>query len=328
MNCLAALVVLTVVLVNCRAGFDFTDEGFYLNWISDPQRYRASATQFGFVYHPLYELLSGDITTVRRTNVLASFTLAFVLCAIPLSAFNHRRSEGPGGQLAIALIGAACSLAFFELWNPSPSYNSLNFQSTIILAVGMTVVLLDRFRYSIAAWLLVALGISLSFLAKPPTAIVMSILLIGYVIVYEKQKLLALCLFICATAAFMMLSAWMIDGSLGVFARRLLDGAYLLHQLRDRSVWNYLNIWYGFGWSPGQIAAFCVIGFLATALGYLQGPQYRLLNAVIAIGFGAAKSPLGDGGPLGGRGCRGLHAVSDTSHTCWPSRCDKKLSIG
>ena len=51
---IAGLSLLGWVLLNCRAGFDFTDEGFYLNWIANPWNYRASLSQFGFVYHPLY----------------------------------------------------------------------------------------------------------------------------------------------------------------------------------------------------------------------------------------------------------------------------------
>jgi hypothetical protein len=71
----ASVLLLGWVTLRCRSGFDFTDEGFYLNWISDPWNYRSSASQFGFVYHPLYRLVGGDIVLLRQANVVISFAL-------------------------------------------------------------------------------------------------------------------------------------------------------------------------------------------------------------------------------------------------------------
>src|SRR6266404_6208219 len=69
----ASVLLLGWVMLRCRSGFDFTDEGFYLNWISNPWNFRSSVTQFGFVYHPLYKLVGGDIVVLRQANVLILF---------------------------------------------------------------------------------------------------------------------------------------------------------------------------------------------------------------------------------------------------------------
>lgn len=58
-------------------GIDFTDESFYLVWISNPFIYDGSITQFGFVYHPLYMLLGCDIAALRQANILITFALAW-----------------------------------------------------------------------------------------------------------------------------------------------------------------------------------------------------------------------------------------------------------
>ena len=58
---------------------DFTDEGFYLNWIAHPSLYKASHTQFGFIYHPLYLLFGGDIVLLRQANILITLALAWLL---------------------------------------------------------------------------------------------------------------------------------------------------------------------------------------------------------------------------------------------------------
>src|SRR5260370_13522143 len=120
-------------MVGCRSGFDFTDEGFYLNWISNPWSYHSSVTQFGFVYHPLYELVGGDIVLLRQANVLILFVLGWALCFVLLrSIFIQRDSiDAPlrTGLIGVALVAGAGSLSLFDLWLPTPGYNSLTRQS-------------------------------------------------------------------------------------------------------------------------------------------------------------------------------------------------------
>ena len=86
-NVSASFLLLGWVMFRCRSGFDFTDEGFYLNWISNPQNFRASVTQFGFVYHPLYKLIGGNIALLRQVNSFdhLHFILHIVHRVVPLS---------------------------------------------------------------------------------------------------------------------------------------------------------------------------------------------------------------------------------------------------
>src|ERR1700737_2646485 len=87
----ASLTLMGWVMLRCRSGFEFTDEGFYLNWISNPWDYHASVTQFGFVYHPLYKLVGGDIALLRQPNVLISFALGWALCFTLLRSISIHR---------------------------------------------------------------------------------------------------------------------------------------------------------------------------------------------------------------------------------------------
>src|ERR1017187_10193684 len=74
--CLACtLLALGWILVNCTRGFEFTDEGYYLTWTAHPFRYDWSISQFGFIYHPLYNLLRGNIGMLRQANVLIFLAL-------------------------------------------------------------------------------------------------------------------------------------------------------------------------------------------------------------------------------------------------------------
>ena len=60
-------------------GIDFTDEGYYLNWISNPFLYKSSLSQFGYIYYPLYNLVDGNIAWLRRVNFFITFVLACTL---------------------------------------------------------------------------------------------------------------------------------------------------------------------------------------------------------------------------------------------------------
>ena len=50
--------ILGWMMMLARRGIDFSDEGYHLNFIANPGIYSASVTQFGFFYHPLFELVS------------------------------------------------------------------------------------------------------------------------------------------------------------------------------------------------------------------------------------------------------------------------------
>lgn len=92
--------ILAWVLWYCSYGIDFTDESFYLVWMANPFNYGESVTQFGFVYHLLYELLHGDIVALRRVNILITFGLAWVLCAVFLkTVFDAGSFQGPSGHV-------------------------------------------------------------------------------------------------------------------------------------------------------------------------------------------------------------------------------------
>ena len=90
-------------------GFDPADEGFYLVWISEPRSFRTSVSQFGFVYHPLYD--AGRTATSPRCagpHLLLTAGLAvWVGAARRASATGARRlavvRRLPGGHPALRL---------------------------------------------------------------------------------------------------------------------------------------------------------------------------------------------------------------------------------
>lgn len=221
---LMSLMLLALLVSSASRGYDFTDEGFYLLWLSNPSGFDASVTQFGFIYHGLYLALDGDVATLRRVNVLLTWGLSFGLFLAIGYRFGETRRAW-GALLALAWAGAG--LALFRTGLTTPSYNSLALQGLLVAAIAL--VMLDapsRYAMRIAPCLL-GLGGALVFAAKPTSAAVLAPLTLLYMgglrPLPVKQALVAL-----VTAALLLcLMAFGIDGSLPAHLERLRGGVAL-----------------------------------------------------------------------------------------------------
>lgn len=233
-SAIVTLATLTWVLWYSRYGIDFTDESFYLVWISNPFNYSVSATQFGFIYHPLYELMNGNIAALRQTNILITFCLAWALGAIFLQTVfaNQPLERTPrliiSGSIATA---ALTSLVFAGLWLPTPSYNSLALQALLVAATGLLLANKQAIPTSIIGWCLIGIGGWLAFMAKPTTAAVLGPCVGLYLLVAGKLSVRLLAISVATAVGFMALSAFIIDGSIITFIDRLNGGAELLKTL-------------------------------------------------------------------------------------------------
>jgi hypothetical protein len=290
----ASLLLLGWVMLRCRSGFDFTDEGFYLNWISDPWRFRSSVTQFGFVYYPLYKLVDGDIILLRQANVLILFVLGWALClALLRSALIQRDSAGnlPAGAVGVALVAGVGSLSFLDLWLPTPSYNSLTFQSLMLTATGALMVGRELSKPSLVGWILVGIGGGFAFLAKPTTAAMLACMVAFYLVAAGKFRLRGLLVAIVVAASFLALAAWAIDGSIPGFIRRIINGVDMGRRLSAGHGLTEMFRWNGITLSNEQKFNFIrllALAFVATSLGFFANHLVRSVVALITIVISAA----------------------------------------
>ena len=205
---------------------DFTDEGFYLNWISDPFIYPVSHTQFGFVYHPVYELLNGNILALRQANILIIFGLAWVLTNTFFKtglAFHPL----PGWHGTVITAGfATLALVYFNhyFWLPTPSYNSLALQSLMIAATGLLLMERDGPRESLTGCMLLGIGGWLAFMAKPTTAVALGCCSVFYLFTVGKLTARLILTSMAVAAISFVVSALLIDGSVVGFIKRLEEG--------------------------------------------------------------------------------------------------------
>lgn len=243
--------------VNTPQGFDFTDEAYYLASIAAPDLYTATVSQFGFVYHPLYQLLGGDITALRFVNALVSFglatTVAFQLLGL---RWDAPLSLPVSVRAAIALSFASGVLVSYSFWLVTPNYNSLVLQALLLSSSG--VLALQAESQKALGWCLLGIGGWLAFMAKPTTALAL-LLIVAIIFATKRPKPFRGAVISALVAVALVLgSAISIDGDVlgfvgrlidGVAAARALDGAYSHFSVLRIDRWglNYVEnhyLWY------------------------------------------------------------------------------------
>lgn len=207
-------------------GIDFSDEGYYLNWISNPWLYKVSVTQFGFIYHPLYELLDENLVRLRQANIILTFGLAWFSCFIVCCKFNQggARQSGIYAQIGVSFVLATGSLVVFNSWLISPSYNSLALQSLLVLTTGLLLASPNSSPTSLAGWIFIGTGGYLALMAKPSTAAASALITLTYLIFSRKLKLHLLTVAVITAATLIYISALVIDGSVHEFFMRTISG--------------------------------------------------------------------------------------------------------
>lgn len=207
-----------------RYGIDFTDESFYLIWLENPYLYEASLSQFGYIYHPLYRLLDGNVAALRQFNIIITFGLAAVTANAVLGSVSGCRHLGFARRTAISAGLACASLALFSTWLTTPNYNSLNLQALLIAASGLAFSCSERASTQLRGQLLVGVGGWLSFMAKPSTTIALGVLVLLFWSLARRLSLRGLLISASTATALLLASALWIDGSIVTFANRLASG--------------------------------------------------------------------------------------------------------
>jgi hypothetical protein len=299
---LAAFLLLSWVLVRCGTGFDFTDEGFYLNWISSPSDYSASVSEFGFVYHPLYELVGGDLAQFRQANVVILFGSAFLLSLAVFRiccAEDHSVHSAPLlAPMALAFITAACSTSFFDLWLPTPSYNSLTYLSLLIAATGFVLIMREQVWLNAMSWILIGLGGALTFLGKPTSAAGLACVFVMFLLFAGRLSISNVFVPFLVAAVTLLIAALMIDGSPLAFFHRLQEGARLASLLvHDKLVLRIFRL-DRFTFSHEQRIIFVGLwglASLAAMLGALDGRVARLGAAILSLALAATVAAVTTG---------------------------------
>lgn len=220
---LCSLFIVGWLLWLMQFGIDLADEGFYLVWIDNPFKYNVSLTQFGFFYHPFYWLLDGRISALRQLNMLATFTLTFVLA---INLLHTVFAQAPLSKLERFVFAAAMAtgaFTFLRLWLPTPSYNWLCFQALLVAAIGIVRAEHEDTTSSRVGWVLIGVAGWMAFMAKPSSAAALAVCVTIYLLVAGKMRLRLIAICMSVTLLLLLCSAYSIDGSLELFMMRVND---------------------------------------------------------------------------------------------------------
>jgi hypothetical protein len=285
------VLILGWVLKYSAYGIDFTDESFYLIWISNPFIYDASLTQFGFVYHPLYSLLGGDIAALRQANILITFGLAWSLTYSCLAFLVPSIKESRITRLVVAAglaTSATNGLIIAGFWLSTPSYNSLALQALLIAAIGLVLAERAIHSTSIIGWVLIGIGGWLAFMAKPSTALALAIGVFVYLLLSRKLSVRMLALSVVCALALVLASALLIDGSVLRFVDRIVTSIELATSMGGgHTLKNSLRIDEFQLDKQTKTALWLVFGLVAISLCCLwaENTKWLFVGIPISIGF-------------------------------------------
>lgn len=232
------------LLYYCRVGIDFTDEGFYLNWIAYPFLYKASHTQFGYIYHPLYVGLGENMIRLRQVNLLLMLGLAWIVCTQLFDYLAQYKNDffySKWIKYGLSFSLATCVFSFFGVWwwIPTPSYNTLTIESLLIALIGLFEIIKNARLQR--GWLLLGLGWVLVFMGKPSSALLLMPLSTLFIIVTQYKKITMRNFFtLIATAIIVFcLIAYLIDDSILAFMMRFKQGVDNMALLYDGEMFHF-----------------------------------------------------------------------------------------
>lgn len=226
--------LVTITLFYCGYGFDFTDEGFQLIWVSDPNRYKilVPVSFFGFFYNPIFNILNGDIVMLRRFNVFFVFGLAFILSMSVLRICFRKPDRRNTDFVLLSAALAATSLAyFFNLWIVTPSYNSLVFQGMLVTFIGLFFTVSGVQRAIVIGWICIGFGGAIVFLAKPSTAALLGPSVIACQLASGRGHWKMLVSAGLASVITILAFIFLIDWGVNDFAEAIVDGITFLKLL-------------------------------------------------------------------------------------------------
>lgn len=224
----ASAAAVSCLLSYSSYGFDFTDEGFYLNMLANPWAYDWSVSQFGFVYYPAYVLLGGDISSLRVLNIVLTFGLATAV-GLELLQRSGSPSESRTQVFLLSISLAATALICFDSWLVTPNYDTLAFQGLLITSLGLIGGMMRS--WSKFSTFLVALGLYVVFLAKPTSATAGALVITCAILFPKRGNWRALLVIVLLGLCFLVAGALLIDGSIRSHVERFQVGAHFAQLL-------------------------------------------------------------------------------------------------
>lgn len=259
----SVLALLGGFLWSCGISLDLTDESFYLIWSQRPWDYPSSLSQFGFVYHPLFALLRGDVVLARQINVLLTVVLAYALIAIVTSGSARPQWKVDVPTFIVRLALACSSLVLFRDFLLTPNYNGLTFHGLLGVGIGLACSQKSHAHWRRFGWIVIGISETLLFAAKPTSALVAGVAVLIFFVTADSFRGRFV---LWAGGSFFM--SWIalalyVDGSISGFIRRLLMALGDAHSLESGYDTKSLVRWepFSLGGDRSYFYAALLVGF-------------------------------------------------------------------
>jgi hypothetical protein len=215
---LSTILILYFIFKFSAYGIDFTDEGFYLNSISNPFLYKGVGSQFRYIYHPLYNLVDGNIAWLRRLNFFITF---FLSCTLVYLVINKLVKFEKINKVIQCILSSGIAISSFTyVYIQTPSYNHLTFQALLILSIGIVLIDATKFNKNILSYIIIGIGGWLTFMAKPSSAVGAAPIVLIYLILSKNFQLRFLLIAAATPFILFIISAYIIDGSMTAYIER------------------------------------------------------------------------------------------------------------
>jgi hypothetical protein len=214
----ASVAALCIVVWGLGRGIDLTDEGFYLNSISLPYLYDATYSQFGFILHPIYVLVNGDLILFRLAGLVPLMLAAIFFVSTVLRVPLIRPALPKTARLVLVVTGSCAVLLAYSQWIPTPNYNLLNLFGVLLIFNGWLQIFIASEQVASPAWhragaiVVFALGFMIVALVKPTTAAILAIGLTGLTLPFGRNTLISVIFAGSLSLVFFVLVLLAIDG--------------------------------------------------------------------------------------------------------------------
>jgi hypothetical protein len=185
----------SIVAWGVRHGLDLTDEGYYINSISLPSLYKVTYSQFGFILHPIYVLVGGDLILLRLAGLLALTSAAAYFFSTffrsPLLFLPLPKTA----RLVVLVAGSCAVLLEYFPWTPTPNYNLLNLFGVLTIFTGWLGIFATSEDPASPTWhrlgtiVTFAVGFTIVALVKPTTAALLAICLTALTLPFGYRAL-------------------------------------------------------------------------------------------------------------------------------------------
>ena len=200
-------------------GLDLTDEIFYLIWTRDPNAYALVYQPFGYLLHPLFGLVGGNLQIYR----LSGFAIASGAGAL----LGWSAAADRSGRLLLALYGALAALTIFYPWIITPSYNSAANAGAMLISAGILNGVSEKRSERIAGSFAAGSGLCIAAFSKPPL-FVLAVATMLAVALWRRRRQESIHLLAALALAGVAISLILPPSALIALLRRIVSSQHIL----------------------------------------------------------------------------------------------------